>query len=188
MATEEQEGSPNGSGSGSGAVAASADADPILAKTPPPPGPEDLDPEKPNQRYIVGCLGDMEEAKRRWKLSLEWRREEGIDAILDEPQPYFDLIKEVGAWVGCGVWGGNECRAIRNDTLNDTLSPIPCARVNSATRTTTARRGGTATRSTTSARGRYGLGRRTTLTCHARPTKKTIPQQRSHTPFTLKPN
>ena len=95
LATEEQEGSP-GNGNGAGVASAEAETDPILAKMPPPPGPEDLDPEKPNQRYIIGCLGDMEEAKRRWKLSLEWRREEGIDAILNEPQPYFDLIKQVG--------------------------------------------------------------------------------------------
>jgi len=82
-----QDGNGNGNGNGGD--------DSVLAGMPPPYSAEELDPERPNQRYVVGCLNDMEEAKRRWRISLEWRREEGIDGILDEPQQYFDLIKEV---------------------------------------------------------------------------------------------
>jgi hypothetical protein len=46
------------------------------------------------QRYVKGCNGDMEEAARRWKETLAWRAEQGIDRILVEPQRNFKLIKE----------------------------------------------------------------------------------------------
>lgn len=46
------------------------------------------------QRYIDGCLGDMTEAARRWRLTVEWRRQYGTDAILEQPHPFFKLIKE----------------------------------------------------------------------------------------------
>ena len=46
------------------------------------------------QRYVKGCNGDMEEAARRWKDTLAWREEQGIDRILLEPQKNFALIKE----------------------------------------------------------------------------------------------
>ncbi len=52
------------------------------------------DPDKPNLRYIAGCPGDLEEAKRRWKLTLQWRHDNQIDTILERPHPYFLLIKE----------------------------------------------------------------------------------------------
>ena len=45
-------------------------------------------------RYIRGCAGDIDEAGRRWRETLIWRRENGIDDILYEPQPNFRLIKE----------------------------------------------------------------------------------------------
>lgn len=51
------------------------------------------------QRYIDGCLGDMTEAARRWRISVEWRRAYGTDTILEQPHPFFKLIKEVGGWV-----------------------------------------------------------------------------------------
>jgi hypothetical protein len=36
----------------------------------------------------------MNEAQRRWRATLEWRRDFGTDAILDQPHPYFDAIKK----------------------------------------------------------------------------------------------
>jgi len=45
-------------------------------------------------RYVKGCNGDMGEAARRWKETLAWREEQGIDRILLEPQRNFALIKE----------------------------------------------------------------------------------------------
>lgn len=45
-------------------------------------------------RYIRGCLGDMEEAKRRWLITKEWREENCIDQILEQPQPHFAFIKK----------------------------------------------------------------------------------------------
>ena len=32
--------------------------------------------------------------KRRWKITREWRQSTGYATILDEPQPYYDLIKQ----------------------------------------------------------------------------------------------
>lgn len=57
------------------------------------------------QRFIDGCLGDMTEAARRWRITVEWRRQYGTDAILEQPHPYFKLIKEVRALVGVGDGG-----------------------------------------------------------------------------------
>lgn len=59
------------------------------------------------------------QAKRRWRLSLEWRREERIDTILDEPQPYFDLIKQVCVvlW-GCGGVRRGLADAVQLDELS----------------------------------------------------------------------
>jgi hypothetical protein len=60
------------------------------------------------QRYIDGCLGDMTEAARRWRVSVEWRRQYGTDQILEQAHPYFKLIKEVCVWGGgrrlCWSW------------------------------------------------------------------------------------
>jgi len=52
------------------------------------------DPDKPNQRFIDGCPGDLEEAKRRWRITLQWRKEFGTDEILEKPHKFFDLIKD----------------------------------------------------------------------------------------------
>lgn len=53
--------------------------------------PQDLDIPV---RYVKGMGGDMVEARRRWIASLEWRKEEKVDAILEEPVPNFDIIKK----------------------------------------------------------------------------------------------
>lgn len=52
------------------------------------------DPDKPNQRFIDGCPGDLEEAKRRWRITLQWRKDFGTDEILEKPHKFFDLIKD----------------------------------------------------------------------------------------------
>ena len=36
----------------------------------------------------------MTEAARRWRITAEWRRQYGTDAILEQPHPFFKLIKE----------------------------------------------------------------------------------------------
>ncbi len=48
----------------------------------------------PPGRYIRGCGGDRSEALRRWKLTLQWRKSEHVDSILDEKQLHFDTIKK----------------------------------------------------------------------------------------------
>ncbi len=55
-------------------------------------------------RYKVGCLYDMEEARRRWDLTVTWRKEEDIDAILYEEQiqTHFETIKEFYPHWLCG--------------------------------------------------------------------------------------
>jgi hypothetical protein len=45
------------------------------------------------QRFIDGCDGDRKEAKRRWDITRHWRESEGVNTILEEPQPYFHLIR-----------------------------------------------------------------------------------------------
>lgn len=53
---------------------------------------EFVDAEIP-QRFIVGCDGDIKEARRRWSETLKWRLEERVDDILMEEQPFFHHIK-----------------------------------------------------------------------------------------------
>eukprot|EP00752_Nemacystus_decipiens_P007295 g6527.t1 len=62
-------------------------------------------------RYLRGCAGDVVEAERRWRLTLEWRAQERIDEVLREPQPHFEVIKRHyphfihrRARNGCPVW------------------------------------------------------------------------------------
>mmetsp|Transcript_8281 Transcript_8281/g.10893 ORF Transcript_8281/g.10893 Transcript_8281/m.10893 type:complete len:950 (+) Transcript_8281:99-2948(+) len=45
-------------------------------------------------RYLRGCDNDLEEAQRRWALTVEWREANNVDNILEEPQPYFFIIKK----------------------------------------------------------------------------------------------
>ena len=54
------------------------------------------------QRFIVGCDGDLREARRRWDLTRKWREVEGINSILQEPQPYFTTIKTLWPHYICG--------------------------------------------------------------------------------------
>lgn len=54
------------------------------------------------QRFIVGCDGDLREARRRWDLTRKWREAEGINTILQEPQPYFTTIKTLWPHYICG--------------------------------------------------------------------------------------
>lgn len=44
-------------------------------------------------RFIEGCNGDVEEAKTRYKQTLQWRREEEVDSILLKPLPQFASMK-----------------------------------------------------------------------------------------------
>lgn len=37
----------------------------------------------------------MKEARRRWDITRHWREAEGANTILQEPQPYFNLIKQM---------------------------------------------------------------------------------------------
>jgi hypothetical protein len=45
------------------------------------------------QRYIIGCDGDLREARRRWDLTRKFREEERVDEVLNEEQPHFFTIK-----------------------------------------------------------------------------------------------
>ncbi len=45
-------------------------------------------------RYRRGCGGDRIEASRRWKLTLQWRKSEHVDGILNEKQVHFESIKK----------------------------------------------------------------------------------------------
>lgn len=60
--------------------------------------PEDEIP----QRFIDGCEGDMKEARRRWDITRHWREAEGVNGILDEPQPHFQLIRAFYPHYYCG--------------------------------------------------------------------------------------
>jgi len=54
------------------------------------------------QRFIDGCDGDLKEARRRWDITRHWRESEGVNGILDEPQPYFHLIRAMWPHYHCG--------------------------------------------------------------------------------------
>jgi hypothetical protein len=45
------------------------------------------------QRFIDGCDGDMKEARRRWDITRHWRESEGVNTVLNQPQPHFNTIK-----------------------------------------------------------------------------------------------
>ena len=57
---------------------------------PPPPPP----PEETPVRFIRAGKGDEVEGRRRYEATLHWRKENGIDSILTEPFPDFELIKQ----------------------------------------------------------------------------------------------
>jgi len=54
------------------------------------------------QRFINGCDGDLKEAQRRWDITRHWRETEGINNILNTPQPYFFIIKNYCPQFVCG--------------------------------------------------------------------------------------
>lgn len=56
---------------------------------PAPPPPEELP-----VRFLRAGKGDAEEGQRRYAATLEWRKENGIDHILTDAHPDFDLIKK----------------------------------------------------------------------------------------------
>lgn len=45
-------------------------------------------------RFIAGEKGDVEKGRARYLATLEWRKENGIDDILVEPHPNFEIIKK----------------------------------------------------------------------------------------------
>ncbi|CAM9727023.1 unnamed protein product, partial [Choristocarpus tenellus] len=45
-------------------------------------------------RFLRAFCGNLNKASERWKTTLAWRRENDVDTILNEPQPYFSIIKE----------------------------------------------------------------------------------------------
>lgn len=56
-------------------------------RAPPPPNFLPL-------RFLRAGKGDVLEGKRRYKATLDWRRENQIDNILREPSPHFKIIKK----------------------------------------------------------------------------------------------
>lgn len=54
------------------------------------------------QRFINGCGGDMEEAKKRWTMTRRWREAQGVNGIINEPQPNFFIIKDCCPEYLCG--------------------------------------------------------------------------------------
>lgn len=44
-------------------------------------------------RYVRAFCGNETQAWERWRATLAWRRENDIDNILNEPQPYFHEIR-----------------------------------------------------------------------------------------------
>jgi CRAL/TRIO domain len=55
----------------------------------PPPPPQQLP-----VRFLRAGKGDPVEGQRRYEATLQWRKEHGIDTILLEPHPNFELIKQ----------------------------------------------------------------------------------------------
>ncbi len=48
---------------------------------------EDVDP-----YFIEACRGDLEEGRRKYMISLQWRRDHEIDTILLRPHPHFTIV------------------------------------------------------------------------------------------------
>jgi hypothetical protein len=55
----------------------------------PPPPPQELP-----SRFLRAGKGDPVEGRRRYQATLAWRKEHGIDTILFEAHPHFELIKK----------------------------------------------------------------------------------------------
>lgn len=61
----------------------------------------ELDDEIP-QRFINGCEGDLKEARRRWDITRHWREVERVNSVLQEPQPFFFVIRNHYAFYHAG--------------------------------------------------------------------------------------
>lgn len=46
------------------------------------------------EKWLRAEKGNREKAEHRYKVTMKWRKENGIDKLLDEPQPYWHLIKK----------------------------------------------------------------------------------------------
>lgn len=44
-------------------------------------------------RYVRAFCGNEKHALERWKATLQWRKDNDIDSILNEPQPFFHDIR-----------------------------------------------------------------------------------------------
>eukprot|EP00916_Digyalum_oweni_P002404 GHVL01004430.1.p1 GENE.GHVL01004430.1~~GHVL01004430.1.p1 ORF type:complete len:435 (+),score=66.43 GHVL01004430.1:45-1349(+) len=52
-------------------------------------------PDDPNfSRFLVGCQNNRNEALKRWKITTQWRKDQRVDSILDEPQPFLRFFKK----------------------------------------------------------------------------------------------
>lgn len=58
-------------------------------------GESEVAPEELDDRFIAGCNGDVEEAKRRYVATKKWRKENDVDTILLRPSRVFDDMKDV---------------------------------------------------------------------------------------------
>ena len=54
-------------------------------------------------RWLEATNGDAILARSKWEKSLEWRKQLGVDEILNEPQPYFRMIKDNSTYAWTGV-------------------------------------------------------------------------------------
>eukprot|EP00980_Cylindrotheca_fusiformis_P001328 scaffold333_cov133-Cylindrotheca_fusiformis.AAC.54 len=59
-------------------------------RNPPPPPPPDELP----LRFLKAGKDDVQEGKRRYAATLQWRKENGMDTILVKPHPQFEIIKK----------------------------------------------------------------------------------------------
>lgn len=53
-------------------------------------------------KFIKGCAGDREEARRRWKITKAWREKHDVDHRLEQPHPNFQAIKALYPHFFCG--------------------------------------------------------------------------------------
>jgi hypothetical protein len=54
--------------------------------------PELISDEELDRRFLEGCNGQVEEAKRRYMQTMKWRKNNDIDNILLRPQPHFKAV------------------------------------------------------------------------------------------------
>ena len=55
---------------------------------------EEDDNDHAPDRFVIGCEGNIKEARRRWEATKKWRKDHHIDDILTEPQPFYFVIKK----------------------------------------------------------------------------------------------